>query len=209
MPRYSSTWDVDIVTTYIASMGRNEVSLKRLSQKLVVLIALVEASRTSELALDIRFRTYKPDGVAFKLVFLTKKRTPGLPPKELFFGAFPGDNSLCVVHCLRQYERVLTQEFRSTEIEAKPLFVSYTRPHKPVMSQRLAHWIKDLLSGQGLQGTLSAWSIGINRGVSLSDILSTADWSKESTFRRFYYRESKTADYVAKVLQGDKSAENW
>ena len=148
MPRYSSTWDVDIVTRYIASMGRNEdLSLKRLSQKLVVLMALVEASRTSE----------------------------------------------------------------STEIEAKP---SYTRPHKPVMSQRLAHWIKDLLRMLGwtrpsrhthaVRGASA--SAAMNRGVSLSDILSTADWSKESTS---YYRESKTADYVAKVLQGDKSAENW
>ena len=75
MPRYSSTWDVDIVTRYIASMGRNEdLSLKRLSQKLMVLMALVEASRTSELR--ARFRTYKPDGVAFKLAEENARTTP-------------------------------------------------------------------------------------------------------------------------------------
>ncbi len=64
-------------------------------------MALIEASMTSELkALDIRFRTYKPNGVTFRLVSLTKKRTPGLPLKELFFGAFPGNDRLCMVKCL-------------------------------------------------------------------------------------------------------------
>ena len=87
------------MTRHIAQLGSNEsLSLKQLSQKLVVLMALVEASRTSELkALDMWFRVYKPNGVMFKLASLTKKRTPGLPPKELFFGAFPDDKRLCVV----------------------------------------------------------------------------------------------------------------
>ena len=213
MPRYSSTWDVDVVTRYIASMGGNEnLPLKQLSRKLALLMALVEASRTSELgALDIRFRTYRPAGVVFKLASLTKKRTPGLPPKELFFGAFPGDQKLCVVHCLRQYEKA-TQEFRAPDGEKNPLFVSYTRPHKPVTSQRLAHWIKDLLGEAGVDKSFGAHSVrgastsaALNRGVPLSDILNTADWSKESTFRRFYYRAPVTSDYASKVLQGSQS----
>ena len=210
MPRYSTTWDVGVVTKHIAAMGGNEsLSLKQLSQKLVVLMALVAASRTSELkALDIRFRTYKPDGVLFRLASLTKKRSPGLPPRKLFFGAFPEDRRLCVVECLRRYERE-TAEFRQPESREKPLFLSYVHPHKPVTSQRLAHWVKDLLVEAGVDQSFKAHSVrgastsaAMARGVSLADILSTADWSKESTFRRFYYRATKTTEYVAKVLQG-------
>ena len=108
MPRYSVTWDVDVVTRYLESLGENgKLSLKQLSQKLVLLMALVEASRTSELqALDLRFKVQKPEGVTFRLASLTKKRTPGLPPKELFFGAFPENKFLCVVKCLAKYEVV-------------------------------------------------------------------------------------------------------
>ena len=86
-PRYEHTWDVDAVTKHIVKMGSNEdLSRKQLSQKLAVLMALMEASRTSEFrALDLRFRIYKPDGVQFRLASLTKKRTPGAPPKVLFF----------------------------------------------------------------------------------------------------------------------------
>lgn len=213
VPRYTSTWDVDVLTRYLVSLGNNEdLPLKMLSQKLVVLMALTQASRTSELqALDLRFRIYRPNGVSFKLASLTKKRTPGLPPKELLFGAFPPDRRLCVVHCLKQYKKA-TLEFRANCVESKPLFVSYMSPHKPVTSQRLAHWIKDLMGEAGIDESFKAHSIrgastsaAMTRGVPLTDILSTADWSKESTFNRFYYREAKTIEYVSKVLQGGNS----
>ena len=85
-PRYSFTWDVDIVVQHILNMGENStLSLKSLSQKLAFLMALVVASRTSELqALDLRFRVYKPNGVLFRLVVLTKTQKVGYPPKERF-----------------------------------------------------------------------------------------------------------------------------
>ena len=57
-PRYSSSWDVGQVTTYLKSMGPSP-SLKHLTLKLAMLMALVEASRTSELAaLDLKFRCF-------------------------------------------------------------------------------------------------------------------------------------------------------
>ena len=211
-PRYHSTWDVDVVTEFVISLGANEqLSIKHLSQKLALLMALVEASRTSELqALDLRFRVFKPDGVLFKLPSLTKKRNPGLPPKELFFGAFPDNTHLCVVKCLQQYESV-TLQHRPKEQEPNPLFLSYIRPHKPITSQRIAHWIKNLLEEAGVDtNVFKAHSVhgasataALNKGVSLSDILSTADWSKDSTFRRFYYRPTESNTYAQKVLQAN------
>ena len=165
-PRYSATWDVDVVTKHLAAMGANEsFSLKQLSQKLVVLMALVKASRTSELrALDTQFRVYRPNGVVFKLASLTKKRTPGLPPKELVFGAFPNDKRLCVVECLKFYEEK-TREFQHPGPGEKPLFLSYVHPRNPVTSQRLAHWVKDLLADAGVDESFKAHSV---RGASTS-----------------------------------------
>ena len=209
MPRYSSTWDVGMVTKYLTSLGRNEdLPLKRLSQKLALLMALVEACRTSELkALDLRFKVLKPEGISFKLASLTKKRTPGLPPKELFFGAFPGNECLCVVKCLSAYESA-TAELRAVDGGVNQLFISYTRPHRPITSQRIAHWIKDLLGDAGVNTDVfkahsvrgASTSAAMNKGVSLAEVLNTADWSKESTFRRFYYRSVDSTEYVSGVL---------
>ena len=64
-PRYSVTWDVDVVIRYFQSLGENDnLTLKQLSKKLVLLMALVEASRVSELqALDLRYQSYHLEGV--------------------------------------------------------------------------------------------------------------------------------------------------
>ena len=84
----------------------SKLTLKVFGQKLALLMALVEASRSSELhALDVRYRVFKPEGVLFSLPTLTKKRVCGAPPKQLFFAAFPKDQNLCVVQCLREYEK--------------------------------------------------------------------------------------------------------
>ena len=47
---YNQPITVDVVTKHLAALGSNEsLSLKQLSQKLVVLKALVEACRTSKI----------------------------------------------------------------------------------------------------------------------------------------------------------------
>ena len=143
-PRYSSTWDVDTVVRYLQSLGNNNLfPLKVLSQKLLLQMALVEASRVSELqALDLRYWTFQPKGVVFNIPTLGKKRTEGAPPKQVMFGTFPDDGRLCVVKCLRQYEGA-TQQFRPKDHNScQPLFLSYVRPHGLVSSQRLAQWLR-------------------------------------------------------------------
>jgi len=74
-PCYTHTWDVNTVLVHITQMGENkDLTLKALSSKLVVLMALTSASHVSELqALDLHFHYYKPNGVLFKLASLTKK----------------------------------------------------------------------------------------------------------------------------------------
>ena len=101
------------VVDFLASMGKNKnLSLECLSRKLCLLMTLVAASCTSELhALDLRFQVFKPKGILFKLSTLTKKGKVGAPLKECFFGAFTEDKGLCMVECLREYER-RTLEFQ-------------------------------------------------------------------------------------------------
>ena len=192
------------------TMGpNNALSLKQLSLKLVTLMALVEASRTSEIAaLDLRYRVYSPEGVTFRLPTLTKKRTAGAPPRQLFFGGFPPDERLCVSKCLKQYEET-TSGFRDKTPGAPDrVFLSYVAPHRPVTSQRVAHWIKAMLESAGINTVVysahstrgASTTAAVKQGVSIAHILKTADWSKESTFKRFYYRPENDASFAHKVL---------
>ena len=94
-PRYSSTWDVNIVQNYIMSLpDNNELSFQCLSHKLAMLMALSNADRCLDLvALDLNFRAYVGNGVRFVIPGLTKTRRSG-PPLEAFYPSFPED--LCV-----------------------------------------------------------------------------------------------------------------
>ena len=70
-PRYQSTWDVQPVLTYLASINSvDKLDLKMLTLKLVMLIALVSAQRGQSLhILDIGPGCMKeiPDGYEFLL----------------------------------------------------------------------------------------------------------------------------------------------
>ena len=39
------------------------------------------------------------------------------------------------------------------------------------------------------------------KGVLMADILRTADWSKDSTFRRFYYHPFSSSGYAQTMVQ--------
>ena len=95
-----------MVIRYLQSLGENAaLPLKTLTQKLALLMALVGANRVSELqALDLRYWVYRPEGVSFQLLTLSKKRKAGAPPKQFTFVAYSNDNRLCVMRCSQQYE---------------------------------------------------------------------------------------------------------
>ena len=211
-PRYSHTWSVGKVLDFIKSLGPNkDLDIKVLSYKLVALLGLTAPDRSSDLAKrDLKFRSFHPEGVSFCLPGLTKTSKPGDSPKISFHAAFPLDKNLCPVECLRSYEE-RTIDFRpKNDSLPNPLFLSFIRPHNPVCSSSLARWIKSFLSLSGIDTTIfsahslreAATSTALIQGVSVSEILSMADWSQESTFRKFYYKPRFNSAPGNAVLSG-------
>ena len=82
-------------------------------------------------------------------------------------------------------------------MEKTRLFLSLIRPHHPVTSATIACWLKQVLKEAGVSDEFSAHStrptavsIAFDKGVSVSDIMKTADWSSESVFKKYYYKPS-------------------
>ena len=81
---------------------------------------------------------------------------------------------------------------RSTGPTLPLLFI---RAHKPVTSQRIAHWTKDIATTAGRSGHHSVvcpfWVRGAStlatasKGVHVADILAVADWSRIPPSRDF------------------------
>ena len=210
LPRYSAIWDVPKVLIFIRSLGDNEsLSLKHLSEKLVVLLALTSADQGSELAAhDLRFRKFHPEGAEFNLSELTKSVHVGKNLKSSFHSSFPQDKLLCPCECLKVYES-LTSTFRPVDpAQPNKLFLAIIRPHKPVKSATLVHWIKNLLVKSGIDSNIftahstrgAASSTAARAGMSVSDILRVADWSSDNTFQRFYYKPVHDPSFGRTVL---------
>ena len=213
LPRYTTTWKVDVVLAYLKSLGRNEcLSLKQLTWKTTILLALTRPSRSADLSnLDITGRQYRPEGVAFLPCTLAKQSRQGKPIAEFFFPSFPHDTKLCPVMTLRAYEE-RTRGLRSIETR---LLVSLIKPHKKVTSSTIARWIRSLLEAAGVNTSIfqahsvrgASSSTAANMGITTNDILKAADWSSESVFQKFYYKATQSPSFGRAVLSsGSKGA---
>ena len=212
LPKYTSTWDVQKVLDHLNSMGDNEgISLKHLTLKTVMLLALTRPSRSADLSqLDLKGRQYRPDGLTFLPTSLAKQSRQGKTIKEFFFPSFPGNKNICPVKAVQAYES-RTSTLRES---ATRLFLSFIRPHKPVTSSTIARWLKSLLEIAGVDTTIftahsvrgASTSKAANMGVTTMDILKAADWSSESVFQKFYYKPDHNAAYGRAVLSTNSSS---
>ena len=104
LPKYSSTWDVQVVLNFWTALGSNtDLSLKIISWKTVMLFALTRPSRSADLSkLDIQRRVYISGGVEFQPSGLAKQSRQGKPISSFFY---PEGPILCPVQSLREYEQ--------------------------------------------------------------------------------------------------------
>ena len=102
-PRYQHTWDVSVVTSYLSTLGDNStMSLKQLSQKLCMLMALTCPERSSVMAsLDTAYMRHYPESVKFAHTIFRKRAYSGNLGKSVY-PKFT-DKSLCPFTSLTTY----------------------------------------------------------------------------------------------------------
>ena len=213
IPRYTKTWNVDIVLRFLNSMESNEnLSVKNLTMKLAVLLALTSAGRSSDIQkLDINFMDVRQDEIMFTLVKLTKTRKTGSLPLEICFKSFTENEKLDVVKCILSYIDKTT-ELRSDK--TGQLLISFRKPHGPVKSCTIANWLKRMLCFAGIDtdifkphSTRSASTSKANKfGVSIQQIMKIANWSSKGTFEKFYCKtligtETDATDFQSTILR--------
>ena len=116
LPRYSSFWNVDTVLGHFRGLGDNgSLSLKTLTLKTVMLMALVRPARSADLAnLDIRDQSITDGGISFQPRHLSKQSRSSKPIQDFFYPRFLEDEALCPVQTLLAYEE-RTAAFRSPQ----------------------------------------------------------------------------------------------
>lgn len=209
-PRYVETWDPAVLLSYIDGLGNNsDLSLNVLTKKLVCLLALTKASRSSDIcALDLSGYRKVNNGVLFSHVHLRKTSRPGHLP-EAFYPSFSENERLCVVHTLDDYVKI-TEPLRSTS--TTKLIISTRKPYKEASSSTVSRWILDFMKCSGIDTDKfkshsvrgASTSKAYKNGVSISDVQKAADWKSSHTFMRFYFRHANNSTFGSSVLSSSK-----
>lgn len=208
-PKYESTWDPQQVLRFLEE--NEDSSLKTLSKKLVTLLALATGQRIQTLSL-IRCANIRCTEVGIKIfiqdLIKTSRVNASQPCLEIqYFSQIP---KLCVATCIKKYLSI-TRNFRTSDNDL--FFLTYKTPNGPATKQTLSRWIKDTLREAGVDTSIfkahstrhASTSAAWRNGTSYDTIRTSAGWSRESTFARFYNRPLLQSDsFLERVFQSNK-----
>lgn len=210
VPRYSSTWDPAIVLNFLEALPENnELSLKQISFKTLGLLALATGQRVQSLASIKIDNILWGEVVKIVLDAVLKTTKAGQPNPVLMLPKYVANSKLCVSSALRCYiERTQVQR---DSLNTSNLFLGLTKPHKPVCSQTLSHWLVKLLTDSGVDTSQykghsfrhSSSSMVASKGVSVDTIMNSVGWRSSQTFARFYNRNIENdcnIDYANAIL---------
>ncbi|KAJ8937113.1 hypothetical protein NQ314_012025, partial [Rhamnusium bicolor] len=185
-PKYNFVWDPQKVLIYLTTyMPNEELSLKKLTEKLVTLLALTTSQRMQTLSLSrTKNVIISEEGIQILISDPIKTSGPNSDQPCLKIPYFPKRHELCVASVLLTYiEKTSTLGDMSEEF----LLLTLRSPHKRASSQTLSRWIKGMLSKVGINtniftaySTRHATSAAFRHGVSLELIRKTAGWSEKS-----------------------------
>ena len=131
VPRYQSVWDSSLVLRYLKILSTLEsLSLKELTLKLVMLIALVTGQKCQSIHLmDLGSMHKNADHCNFVVRDFVKQSEPGRKQPELILPVFKEDYRICVYFVLTEYiKRTLPHGGGVTR-----LFLSFVKPFQEVM----------------------------------------------------------------------------
>ena len=206
-PKTCSTWSVGPVLQYLSSLEPLEkLSIKDLTLKLTMLVALASAARVHEIAaLDCGSVIKKTDCWEFVLTSHVKNSRPNHPNGRLYLSRYVNNPSICVLRCLEHYT-LRTASHR----QYQQLFLSYIRPFKPVGSQTIARWICSVVGLAGVDSAYTAHSTrssltsaAVEHGLPIEEVLNAADWASARTFEKHYHKQIEKNNFASTVLTLD------
>ena len=101
-PRYTKTWDVNKVLSYLKSLGPNDsLMLKQLTLKTAALLTILGGRRIHTLhMLSVIHMDQSPDKVIFHIIGLTKCSKPTRPNQPAVYRAYVENELLGPVKCI-------------------------------------------------------------------------------------------------------------
>jgi len=198
-------WDIEVVLKALQKKPfepLKKASLKMLTFKTVFLVAISSFRRCSDLQ-SLRLGegsvNVQSAGITFARHGLAKQDRESHYSARVFIPTFVENKLLDPKRSVYYYLK-RTEPFRKNAdgTEVLNVFLGLNEPHKPVSSQTISHWLVETLKltlknknlkVKGHSTRAIGSSYALFKGASLDSILSAADWSRKSTFVKFYLRD--------------------
>lgn len=211
LPRYNVTWDVNIVLKFLKNLTPiSSLSLLKLSQKLLMLLALLSGQRGQTLHLiDIRNIHLQDSCVKIVIGDLLKTSDNKKHLGEINLSRYDEDTDLCVMNALTHYLQ-RTEHLRALETK---LFITTQRPHKPVSRDTIGRWLKSVMKQAGIDVSIfkphsmraASTNAAYAMRIPVDTIIRTVGWSKDSVFRKFYKKPVSLDVQMSKNLLNNYS----
>ncbi|CAH3176796.1 unnamed protein product [Porites lobata] len=195
-PRYVEKWNPQIVLSHLKGYpDTKEMSLKQLTLKLTMILALVTAQRTQTLKLlSINDMQSKDGEYVFQITSILKQtsahggRQRHLPP--IVLKKYDHDKTLCVFTLLQEY-LIRTSNLRGS---CSQLLICHCKPHGPASKDTISRWLKQVMLDAGINTSVfkphstrsAATSAAKSADVPLDEIMTTAGWRSSSVFAVYY-----------------------
>ena len=153
-PRYNFIWDASVVLNFLRKLpDNNDLPLKLLNFKFVMLIALVSGERVQTLScLNLYFIYRVYNTLVFIIPDLTNTSGPGKIAAQVVLSYYDHDKKICVIRCLTKY---LSRSLRHRS--SPKLFLSLQKPFRLIGSQ--AHSTRSASSRKAKLAALSVDSV--------------------------------------------------
>lgn len=194
-PRYDFVWDPAPVISKLSVIYPYEgVSLKDITKKLILLLALATGHRAQTLSLLRTSQISLEEKLIIRVPDRIKTSAPGRSQPLFLFSRFTNHENLCIVRLMEHYLE-LTRELRPSTCDF--LFISFSKPYKAVSSQTIGRWIRLALADCGINTSIfsahstrhASTSQAASKRVSSDIIKRAAGWTGESrVFANFYNR---------------------
>ena len=143
---------------------------------------------------------------------LAKQDRPKHFGSKIFIPSYSEDKLLDPKRAIYYYLKRTESLRNSDDSVENRLFLAVNEPHRPVKTQTISSWIVNTIkcayNEKGKFRAHSTRALGpswaLFNGASVKSIMDTADWSKESTFTRFYLKVSVNSNFLTFIKKKKK-----
>lgn len=208
-PRYSTTWDTNIVLDYLNNVNNDSASLELLTKKLTMLLALSSGQRTQTLSLikvcDIKSFN---DKIIITITSIIKTSGIGRAQPVIALPFFTINQNICPAKTLQSY---LNRTVNLRNDSNGRLLLTIKKPHRAATSQSIGRWLKQTLCDSGIDTTIftahstrhASTSAAARSGISVELIRKSAGWSDRSTVFGNFYNRPIIRDNVSLINDND------